>query len=142
MKRSALTRTSLASGRGGKTGITTNLRAENGAASLLMDAVPEPNSMLWRDEAGPSSPPFLDSVGLGRVSVSLTGETLGEQTRGASSHFTHTFGRETCVGSVTEVCKRNRIYCRKKGGIFAKTLATSRVSIINFYSEYNLFAHE
>lgn len=77
--RSALTRTSFASGWRGKTGITTNLRAENIAASLLMDAVPEPSPTLWGDEAGPSSPPVLDSVGFGPVSVSLTGETLGEQ---------------------------------------------------------------
>lgn len=31
---------------------------------------------------------------------------------------------------------------KKKAGIFAKSLATSRILIINFYSEYNVFAHE
>lgn len=107
VNRGALTRTSFASGWRGKTGITTNLRAENIAASLLMDAVPEPSSRLWRDEAGPSSPPFLDSVGFGPVSVSLTGETLGEQSWGASSHFSHTFGWEMCAGSMTRVWRRN-----------------------------------
>lgn len=30
----------------------------------------------------------------------------------------------------------------EEAGIFAKSLATSRILIINFYSEYNLFAHE
>lgn len=68
---------------------------------LLMDAVPEPNPTLWRDEAGPSTPPFLflDSVGFGPVSVSLTGETLGEQTQGASSHsHTHLDGKCVLAG--------------------------------------------
>lgn len=146
VNRSALTGTSFASGWRGKTGITTNLRAENIAASPLMDAVPQPNSRLWRDEAGPSSPPLLDSVGFGPASASLPGETLGEQSWGASSHFSHTFGWEMCAGSMTRVWRRNWICCRKKkkkkAGIFAKSLATSCILIINFYSEYNLFALE
>lgn len=37
-----------------------------------------------------------------------------------------------------EICCRKK----KKAGIFAKSLATSRILIINFYSEYNVFAHE
>lgn len=56
-----------------------------------MDAVPEPSPTLWRDEAGPRVPPFLflDSVGFGRASGSLTGETLGEKRRVLLLILTH-----------------------------------------------------
>lgn len=101
-----------------------------------MDAVAEPNPTLRSDEAGASAPPLfsLDSVGFGRLTVSLTGEALGEQTRVLLLILTHVWRGN--AGSVTDVCKRKLIYCGQK-----RTLATPHVLIINFYSEYNLFAH-
>lgn len=57
---------------------------------------------------------FLDSVDFGWTSVADVGETLGEQTSGASLSFSHTFGWEMCVGIVTEVSNRNLIHCRKQ----------------------------
>ena len=73
----------------------------------------EPNSMLQRDVAGPtpSSFLFLDIVDFGWTSVTDVGQTLGEQTQGASFSFSHTFGWEMCVGNVTGVSNSNLIHC-------------------------------
>lgn len=49
--------------------------------------------------------------------------------------FSHTFAGGKVLA---DVWKRNLIYCGKK----KPTLEKPRVLIINFYSEYNLFAHE
>lgn len=81
----------MPSGRRGKTEITANLRAENFAASLLMDAVAEPNATLRRDEAGASAPPLppLHGVAFGWLAEALSGEALGERTRALLLILTH-----------------------------------------------------